>query len=119
MDPELECYDVETGKSAGFGELKGGMVFSVSLGLARRLLGDGKRARKVSGWEGGDGLEVLEEIGKAVAFEMAVGRNGKVWVDSENVKTTMLVGRCIMAAEGLTGDEVRQMVRREVKAYQG
>jgi exosome complex component RRP40 len=124
MDPELECFDAETGKASGFGELKGGMVFSVSLGLARRLLGDGKKLRQVAKrageeWEGGNGAEVLEELGKSVAFECAVGRNGKVWVDSEDVKTTLMVGRCITASENLTGEEVREMVRMEMKKSQG
>lgn len=49
MDPELECFDAETGKANGLGELKGGMVFSVSLGTARRLLGDGKKIRRLMG----------------------------------------------------------------------
>ncbi|KAA8903031.1 hypothetical protein FN846DRAFT_908269 [Sphaerosporella brunnea] len=119
MDPELECFDAETGKASGFGELKGGMVFSVSLGLARRLLGDGKKMRQVARrageeWEGGHGAEVLEELGKSLAFECAVGRNGKVWIDSEDVKTTLLVGRCIIASETMTADEVRELVRVEL-----
>lgn len=128
MDPELECYDAETGKGAGFGELRGGMVFSISLGLARRLLGDGKKvaaiARRAGGGGGdgdgsagggGTGTEVLEELGKAVAFECAVGRNGKIWVDSGSVATTLLVGRCLQAAETGTADEVRRFVRGELQ----
>lgn len=120
MDPELECFDAETGKSAGFGELKAGMVYSVSLGLARRLLGDGKKMAQVAkrageSWEGGSGAEVLEELAKTIAFECAVGRNGKVWVDSADVATTLLVGRCIVGSEGLTAEEVRSFVRTQIK----
>ena len=37
-DTELICCNPSTGKADGMGELKGGMVFDVSLGLARRLL---------------------------------------------------------------------------------
>lgn len=120
MDPELECFDAETGKSAGFGELKGGMVFAVSLGLARRLLGDGKKMAQIAKragepWEGGNGAEVLEELAKTIAFECAVGRNGKVWIDSVDVATTMLVGRCIVGSEDLTAEEVRTFVRAQLK----
>jgi len=84
------------------------------------LLGDGKKMRAIarrSGeeWKGGDGREVLEELGERLAFEVAVGRNGKVWVDAGNVKTTLLVGRCIQQSEGLTAEEVREMVRRDLK----
>ncbi|KAI5817451.1 hypothetical protein BZA77DRAFT_278835 [Pyronema omphalodes] len=142
MDPELECFDAESGKAMGFGELKGGMIFSVSLGMARRLLGDGNRMRGVwkreqkmakkereeSGmvndaeeeeeWEG-TGAEVLEELGRLISFECAVGRNGKVWVEAENVKSTLMVGRCLAAAESLGAEETRDMVRREVRALQG
>jgi len=124
MDPELECYDSESGKGSEFGELKGGMIFSISLGLARRLLGDGKKmqqAAKRAGetWKGGNGAELLEELGKSIAFECAIGRNGKVWVDSGDVATTLMVGRCFMASEGLMAEEVRSMVRAELKKTQG
>jgi len=124
MDPELECYDAETGKGSGFGELKGGMIFSISLGLARRLLGDGKKMQQAAmrageKWEGGSGVELLEELGRSIAFECAIGRNGKVWVDSGDVATTLMIGRCFMASEGLTAEEVRMMVRTELKRTQG
>jgi exosome complex component RRP40 len=127
MDPELECYDAESQKAEGFGELKGGMVFNVSLGMARRLLGDGKkirqlqlRARKAEGTEaeGGEisnGMEVLEELGRVLAFEIAVGRNGRVWVDSEDTKVTLCVGSCIQKSEYLTGDEQRVLVREALR----
>lgn len=36
LDPELQCFDASTGKGAGFGELKGGMVIKVGLRTARR-----------------------------------------------------------------------------------
>lgn len=36
MEPELECFDATTRKSEGFEELKGGMVVSCSLRMARR-----------------------------------------------------------------------------------
>ena len=36
MEPEIECVDPATGKSDGFGELKGGLVVNVSLQLSRR-----------------------------------------------------------------------------------
>lgn len=35
MEPEIECVDPATGKSDGFGELKGGYMVTVSLQLAR------------------------------------------------------------------------------------
>lgn len=133
MDPELECYDAESQKAEGFGELKGGMVFNVSLGMARRLLGDGKKIRQLrlkqrkieaekrgedlvaDGEEISNGMEVLEELGRVLPFEVAVGRNGRVWVDSEELKVTLCVGRCIQQSEFLTGKEQRALVRETLK----
>jgi len=70
------------------GELKGGMVFDVSMGMARRLLMTKQR-------EEGK-IAVLEELGEKVAFEIAVGRNGKVWVKAGGVKETLIVGRALL-----------------------
>lgn len=61
---------------------------------------------------------VLEEIGGAgVAFEIAVGRNGKVWVNSKKVKATLAVGRAIQETDekGLGVDEQKKLVRRLLK----
>jgi exosome complex component RRP40 len=100
MDAELECVSASSGKSDGLGPLVGGMVIEVSLGFARRLLmaptdaiGQGKG--QVVG-SNKSGVVVLEELGAAgLAFETAVGRNGKVWVNSENVATVVAVCRAL------------------------
>ena len=91
------------------GELKGGMVFDVSMGMARRLLMAKQR-------EGG-GIAVLEEIAEKVAFEVAVGRNGKVWVKSGGVKETLLVGRALQEADvqGLGVEEQVKLVRKMIR----
>lgn len=83
-----------TGKGEGMGELKGGMVFSISLGMARRLL-----AKKKEGMDVGGGLMVLEEIARKLAFEVAIGRNGLVWVKAEGVRETLLVGKALQEAD--------------------
>lgn len=36
MEPELECFDAQTRKSEGYGELKGGFVISCSLKTCRQ-----------------------------------------------------------------------------------
>jgi len=64
MDPELECVSSSTGKSEGLGPLTGGMLFTISLGMARRLM-------LPKPMEQGN-LVVLEELGaQGVAFEIA------------------------------------------------
>ncbi|PUU77932.1 hypothetical protein B9Z19DRAFT_1026156 [Tuber borchii] len=134
IDPELECYDADSGKAEGFGELKGGFVFGVSLGMARRLLGDAKKTRLLrvkqrraeaerrgeeyqdAGADMSSGKEVLEELGQNLSFELAVGRNGRVWVHSGDPKTTLCVMRCIQQSEFLTGKEQRQLAKEALKA---
>jgi len=88
------------------GELKGGMLFDISLGMARRLLLAKQR-------EDG-GVAVLEEIAEKVAFEIAVGRNGKVWVKSGGVKETLLVGKALQETDvqGLGLDAQIKLVKK-------
>lgn len=109
-DAELECVSVNTGKAEGLGPLAGGMVFSVSLGMARRLL----MPRPAD--EGG--LVVLRELEAAgAAFETAVGRNGKVWVESNSVKTVVAVGRALAETDGknLSVEMQKKLVRKIIK----
>ena len=106
MEPELVCYNPSTGKSDGMGELKGGTVFNVSLGICRRLL---KNRQKEDG-----GIIVLEEIAAKVAFEIAVGRNGLVWVKAGSVKETLLVRKALQETDagGLGIPEQEKLVKK-------
>lgn len=109
--------DPATGRGDGLGELKGGMVFEVGRGFCGRLLAPGGKAKGKDD-DGGEGkVVVLEELGQRLAFEVAVGRNGKVWVKGEGVRETMLVGRAlkVVEEEGLGVEEQRKVVRRLVK----
>ena len=108
-ETEIACYNPSTGKSEGMGELKGGMVFDVSLGMARRLM---MAKQKDEGK-----IAVLEEIAGRVAFEVAVGRNGKVWVKSDGVKETLLVGKALQETDtkGLSVEEQVKFVKKLMK----
>ncbi|KAK7734674.1 exosome non-catalytic core subunit rrp40 [Cytospora paraplurivora] len=110
MDAELECVNPATGKADGLGPLKDGMLFTVSLGFARRLL------MPKSTTEGG--VVVLEELGNmGLGFEIAVGRNGKVWVNSEATRAILIVGRALRETdEGrLDVHAQRQLVKKLVR----
>ncbi|KAL2180956.1 uncharacterized protein P884DRAFT_289461 [Thermothelomyces heterothallicus CBS 202.75] len=114
MDPELECVNGSTGKAEGLGPVTGpGCVFDVSLGFARRLLM--ARSREDGG------IAVLEmlggEEGGGLAFETAVGRNGKVWVGSESARTVVLVGRALQETDraGLGIEGQRRLVKKLVR----
>ncbi|KAI9760350.1 MAG: SM-like, degradation of cytoplasmic mRNAs and positively regulates transcription initiation [Chaenotheca gracillima] len=110
MDAELECVNPATGKADGLGELKDGMVFDISVGMARRLM------MPEPGTMGG--LVVLEEVAEKIPFEVAVGRNGRIWVKSGLVAGTIAVGRAITQTdtEGLGVDEQRKLVKKLLKA---
>ncbi|KAJ5749810.1 hypothetical protein N7533_006838 [Penicillium manginii] len=105
---EITCVNPATGKAepGGLGPLTGGMVFDISTGFSARLI----RASSSSADHGDaiDGLVVLAELGKKLeslgGFEIAVGRNGKVWIDcsaaGENaIKSTIAVGRCLQTTD--------------------
>ncbi|KAJ7134722.1 exosome complex exonuclease RRP40 [Mycena epipterygia] len=85
MEPELECFDAQTRKSEGFGELKGGFMVRCSLGMCRLLL-DSKHF-------------LLPLLGARFPLEAAVGVNGRVWVSAKDVRETIGIARCIEAVD--------------------
>lgn len=123
---ELTCVNPATGKAepGGLGPLTGGMVFDVSMGLAARLTR--ASSSKAEHDEGVAGLVVLDELGAKLenlgGFEIAVGRNGKIWVDCSNagdsaIKATVAVGRCLHAVDegNLSAGEQRKLVTRTLR----
>jgi exosome complex component RRP40 len=52
----------------------------------------------------------LEALGTALQFELAVGINGRLWVQAENAQTTILVLNAIQSSERLTDPQVRILV---------
>lgn len=110
-DTEIECVNSNTGKADGMGPLTGGMLFDVPPKFARRLMMGAKKG----------GVVLLEEVGEKVKFEVAVGRNGKVWVDSKSVRETLAIGRLLKACdEGKWGvDEQKKQVKKSLKEIVG
>jgi exosome complex component RRP40 len=91
FEPELECVSGSSGKAEGLGPLKAGMVFDVSVGFARRLMVPAKKGGEIV-------LDVLaggRHGRQGLVFEVAVGRNGRVWVNSDDVRVVVAVGRCL------------------------
>ncbi|KAA3483568.1 tetratricopeptide repeat protein 28-like [Gossypium australe] len=89
MNPELSCTDA-SGKAAEFGPLKDGYMFETSTGLSRKLLSSPT-------------CPVLEALGKKLSFEIAVGLNGRVWVNAASPDTIVVVANAIMNSESLSG----------------
>lgn len=113
MEVELSCVNPSTGKSEpeGLGPLNGGMVFDISTGLAVRLLNS-------------QNVIMLEELGGKVAggFEIAVGRNGKFWVDcpESGVRGICAVGKCLQETDyGSQGEAEQQKLVKKVVREMG
>ncbi|OSD07413.1 exosome complex exonuclease RRP40 [Trametes coccinea BRFM310] len=85
MEPELECFDAQTRKAEGFGELKGGFLVTCSLKMCRMLL-DPKHF-------------LFPLLGSRFPLETAVGINGRVWINCKEPRQTIAVARCIEAVD--------------------
>lgn len=86
--------------------MKGGMVFKISPGMARRLLAPSK-----------GGVILLEALGQKIGFEVTTGRNGLVHVDGGNVKTTLAIGRAVqeLDEQGLGEKGQKKLAERVLK----
>jgi exosome complex RNA-binding protein Rrp4 len=100
MDPVLSCVD-SSGRAAGFGPLKGGLVVECSLPHARTLLA------KPPG-------PVLAALGSKMKFELAVGLNGRLWVNSVDCRTTIRVCRVLVGAQNVPVAEQQQWVVQQL-----
>ncbi|PSR96697.1 Exosome complex component rrp40 like [Actinidia chinensis var. chinensis] len=104
MNPELSCTDA-TGKAAEYGPLKDGYMFESSTGLARLLL------RSPT-------CPVLEALGKKLSFEIAIGLNGRVWVNADSPSSVILVSNAIMNSESLSEVQQKIMVDKLLQRVQ-
>jgi len=95
MNPELSS----SGKTAEFGPLKDSFIFETSTGLSRMLLSSPT-------------CPVLEALGKKLSFEIAVGLNGRVWVNASSQSTAIFVLNAISSSEFLSAMQQRIMVEK-------
>lgn len=85
MESELVCVD-SNGKKGKLGILgPEGMLFNCSLNLIRKILNPNN--------------PFLNIFSKEQAYEVAVGMNGKVWINARTVKETVALSNAILAAE--------------------
>ncbi|XP_074279196.1 uncharacterized protein LOC141604657 [Silene latifolia] len=98
MNPELSCTDA-SGKAAEFGPLDDGYMFDTSTGLSRILLSSPPSP-------------LLEGLGKKLSFEIAVGLNGRVWVNAESPAKVILVCNAIMKSGSSSPGEQKVYVEK-------
>ena len=108
LDVELTCCAPAAGAGAArardwmtgaslYGELKGGMLVSVSLAHARRLL----RPQ----------CALLAALGASLAFEVAVGVNGLVYVRAPTTRQAVIICNAIERCGGLDEEESATFAR--------
>ncbi|OIW21598.1 hypothetical protein TanjilG_06722 [Lupinus angustifolius] len=104
MNPELSCTDA-SGKSPEFGALKNGYMFECSTGLSRML--------HIS-----PTCPVLEDLRKKLSFEITVGLNGRIWVNSSSPSTTIIVANAIKNLEALNEAQQNIIVDKVLQKIQ-
>lgn len=87
------------------------MVADISVGLARRLL----LLSSSSSFQDTQKMSVVDILGQSLAFEIAVGRNGRIWINSDNCATTVAVIRAIQETEDLPYLEMQEHVAKILK----
>lgn len=102
MEAEVSCIEIGSNKSwvggeTLYGALTEGNVVHVSLACARALLrGTGS---------------ALATLGESVAFESAVGVNGRIWLKAGSVQQTMLLSLAVQKADVMEAEEWRKFVK--------
>jgi len=104
MEPELECFDAQTRKAEGFGELKSGFQVSCSLNTAQECVTCIQNHSKVSTTNLKRRLLdpahfLLPLLGSRFTLDVAIGINGRVWFKTPDVRQTIAVARCIEAVD--------------------
>lgn len=102
MEAEASCIEPGSNKSwvggeTLYGELKGGNVIQVSLGLARSLLVPNG--------------PVLSTLGARIPFQSAVGVNGRVWIQAASIEHTVLLSVAIAKADTMPAAEWKAFVK--------
>ncbi|XP_063900964.1 putative exosome complex component rrp40 [Zophobas morio] len=102
MEPILSCVD-NANKSAGMGGLKEGYLFSCSSNLCRRLL----KPHCV----------ILESMGKLLPYEITVGLNGRIWVNSTSIENTIQLVSLIQKSEYMTDKQICIIIKELAKNF--
>lgn len=95
LEPELVCVD-STGKKGKLGQLTDGLMFPCSINLVRKILNEK--------------CNLLHLLSKETPYELAAGINGRIWIHSKSIRTTILLRETILKAEYTAHDEMKKIV---------
>ncbi len=62
---------------------------------------------------------VLDALGKSLQYEIAIGQNGRVWIDAATAATAVVTANAILRSEFLSADQSRLLVQKLVKCIAG
>ncbi|XP_015115017.1 exosome complex component RRP40 [Diachasma alloeum] len=95
MESELVCVDSH-GKKGKLGVLgPKGLLFNCSLNLVRKLLHEDS--------------PFFTAFGKEQPCELAVGMNGRVWINARSVRETVALANGILAAEFTPSNKIQEL----------
>lgn len=80
-------------------------MFECSTGLSRMLLSSPT-------------CPVLDTLGKKLSFEIAVGVNGRVWVNASSPSSTIIVANALINSEPLSGVQQKIMAEKLLQRVQ-
>lgn len=113
MEPELTCIEQHSGggggrgqSSHGYGQLKEGLLMECSTAQCRAVQDGSNKS--------------LSRIGSGMSFEVAVGSNGKIWVNSSSSggggggdgRAVIMVAMALKATDGKSASEADVIVDR-------
>ncbi|XP_070505076.1 exosome complex component RRP40 [Chironomus tepperi] len=95
LEAELVCVD-STGKKGKLGELKDGLMFPCSINLIRKILNDK--------------CNLLHLLSKECPYELVAGINGRIWINTKSLRTTILLRDTILEAEHTAYNKMKDLV---------
>jgi len=99
LDPEVSCVDAE-GRARGFGVISTpGLLLSVSMNYARKLLSINDKFRTA--------------LGAEIKFETAIGMNGRIWI-SGGLDEVLAVREAILQGETIFESNIPLVVKNAV-----
>lgn len=95
MEPEMVCIN-SYGRKGMLGVLRSPTAFwmRVPIDFVNRILSKD--------------CPLLQTLGRRIPFEISLGQNGRIWVNANTLKNTLLVCNAISAAENRTTEEIQE-----------
>ena len=109
VEPEITCCAPDGGRrkdwvtgEGDFGSLKGGFYITVSPNYACRLMEEGN--------------VTLRALSKVLHFEVAIGSNGRVWVNAGTVREILALTHILETTENIKKSRLEKQIRRSLSS---